>query len=68
MGRLEVFHTFDRFTNPPADALADRLVELAPMPDARVFLPPGVRNPSRPQSNWPASPKGTPVTPSAPWS
>jgi putrescine---pyruvate transaminase len=41
MGRLEVFHTFDRFTNPPADALADRLVELAPMPDSRVFLTSG---------------------------
>jgi putrescine aminotransferase len=41
MGRLEVFHTFDRFTNPPADALAERLVERAPMPDARVFLTSG---------------------------
>ena len=41
MGRLEVFHTFDRFTNPPADALADRLAALAPMPDARVFLTSG---------------------------
>jgi putrescine---pyruvate transaminase len=41
MRRLEVFHTFDRFTNPPADALADRLVALAPMPDARVFLTSG---------------------------
>jgi putrescine---pyruvate transaminase len=41
MRRLEVFHTFDRFTNPPADALADRLVGLAPMPDARVFLTSG---------------------------
>ena len=41
MGRLEVFHTFDRFTNPPAEALADRLVALAPMPDSRVFLTSG---------------------------
>ncbi len=41
MGRLEVFHTFDRFTNPPADALAERLVERAPMPDVRVFLTSG---------------------------
>jgi adenosylmethionine-8-amino-7-oxononanoate aminotransferase len=41
MPRLEVFHTFDRFTNPPADALADRLAGLAPMPDARVFLTSG---------------------------
>ncbi|HEX3792972.1 MAG TPA: aminotransferase class III-fold pyridoxal phosphate-dependent enzyme [Acidimicrobiales bacterium] len=41
MRRLEVFHTFDRFTNPAADALADRLVGLAPMPEARVFLTSG---------------------------
>jgi putrescine aminotransferase len=41
MRRLEVFHIFDRFTNPPADALADRLIGLAPMPDARVFLTSG---------------------------
>jgi putrescine aminotransferase len=41
MQRLEVFHTYDRFTNPPADALADRLAGLAPMPDARVFLTSG---------------------------
>ena len=41
MRRLEVFHTYDRFTNPPADALADRLAGLAPMHDARVFLTSG---------------------------
>jgi putrescine---pyruvate transaminase len=41
MRRLEVFHTFDRFTNPRADELADRLVGLAPMPGARVFLTSG---------------------------
>jgi putrescine aminotransferase len=41
MRRLEVFHTFDRFTNPRADELADRLVALAPMPGARVFLTSG---------------------------
>lgn len=41
MRRLEVFHTFDRFTNPPADALADRLAAMAPMTDARVFLTSG---------------------------
>ncbi len=41
MGRLEAFHTFDRFTNPPADALADRLAAMAPMTDARVFLTSG---------------------------
>ncbi len=41
MRTLDVFHTFDRFTNPAADALADRLAALAPMPDARVFLASG---------------------------
>ncbi len=41
MRRLEVFHTFDRFTNPMADALADRLAGLAPMDDARVLLTSG---------------------------
>lgn len=41
MLRLEVFHIFDRFTNPPAEALADRLAGLAPMSDARVFLTSG---------------------------
>jgi putrescine aminotransferase len=41
MRTLDVFHTFDRFTNPAADALADRLVGLAPMPDCRVFLTSG---------------------------
>jgi adenosylmethionine-8-amino-7-oxononanoate aminotransferase len=41
MRRLEVFHIFDRFTNPRADELATRLVGLAPMPDTRVFLTSG---------------------------
>jgi putrescine---pyruvate transaminase len=41
MRRLDVFHTFDRFTNPTADALAERLAAMAPMPDARVFLTSG---------------------------
>ncbi|MCP4436617.1 MAG: aspartate aminotransferase family protein [Actinomycetia bacterium] len=35
---LDAFHTFEKFTNPPADALADRLAQIAPMADARVFL------------------------------
>lgn len=41
MKRLEAFHTFDRFTNPVTDELADRLAALAPMPDARVFFTSG---------------------------
>jgi adenosylmethionine-8-amino-7-oxononanoate aminotransferase len=35
---LAAYSCFDPFTNPQADALAERLVALAPMPDARVFL------------------------------
>ena len=35
---LAAFHSFDRFTNEPAERLADELVARAPMPDARVFL------------------------------
>ena len=38
---LAGFHCFDRFTNPPAEALCEQLAELAPMPDARVFLTSG---------------------------
>ena len=38
LGTLEAYSCFDPFTNAPADALAERLVELTPMPDARAFL------------------------------
>src|SRR5450631_117505 len=41
MEQLEAFHTFDRFTNEPADELCVRLAALAPMEDARVFLTSG---------------------------
>lgn len=41
LAKLDAFHTFDRFTNPVADALAERLASLAPMPEARVFLTSG---------------------------
>jgi adenosylmethionine-8-amino-7-oxononanoate aminotransferase len=41
MHELAGFHTFDRFTNPPAEELTTRLAELAPMKDARVFLTTG---------------------------
>jgi len=34
---LAGYSTFDPFTNPPADALAERLVSIAPMPESRVF-------------------------------
>ncbi|WP_131745548.1 aminotransferase class III-fold pyridoxal phosphate-dependent enzyme [Frankia sp. Cppng1_Ct_nod] len=39
--KLDAFHLFERFTNIPADALAERLAALAPMPHARVFLTTG---------------------------
>lgn len=41
MRKLDAFHTFDRFTNPPVEAVADQLVALAPMEAARVFLTSG---------------------------
>jgi adenosylmethionine-8-amino-7-oxononanoate aminotransferase len=41
MTSIAAFHTFDRFTNEPAEALTTRLAGLAPMPNARVFLTTG---------------------------
>lgn len=41
MRRLDAFHSFDRYTNPTADALAYRLARVAPFQDARVFLTSG---------------------------
>jgi adenosylmethionine-8-amino-7-oxononanoate aminotransferase len=41
MGRLEAYSTFGDFGNRPANELADRLAELAPMAGARVFLASG---------------------------
>ncbi len=37
-GTLAAYSTFDPFTNAPADELADKLVELTPIPAARVFF------------------------------
>ncbi len=39
--KIAAFHTFDIFTNEPAEELATELVALAPMPDARVFYTSG---------------------------
>jgi putrescine---pyruvate transaminase len=36
--RLDVYSTFNDFTNGPAEALAERLGRLSPIPDSRVFL------------------------------
>jgi putrescine aminotransferase len=41
MRELETYHLFDRFTNAPADALAERLAALAPVPGSRVFFTSG---------------------------
>ena len=38
MRELEAFHTFEMFTNPAADALADEVAAVAPMPHARVLF------------------------------
>ncbi len=35
---IEAYSCFDPFTNGPADALAERIASLTPMPDARVFF------------------------------
>ena len=35
---LETYSCFDPFTNAPADALAERIVDLSPIADARVFF------------------------------
>src|SRR3954465_2246960 len=37
MPPLSAFHTFDRFTNEPAEQLTTRLAAMAPMIGARVF-------------------------------
>ncbi len=39
--RLDCFHTYEMFTNEPAERLTALLAALAPMPDARVFLTSG---------------------------
>ena len=35
---IEAYSCFDPFTNAPADALAERIASLTPVPDARVFF------------------------------
>ena len=41
MDKLGAYHTFADFSNPPANALAERLARYAPMDDAKVFLASG---------------------------
>lgn len=38
MRTLETYSCFEPFTNRPAEELAERIADLAPVPDARVFL------------------------------
>ncbi len=38
LGELDAFHTFARFTNPPEQRLAELILELEPLPDARVLF------------------------------
>jgi putrescine aminotransferase len=41
MRELASYHTFGPFTNPPAEALARRVADLAPFDDAKVFITAG---------------------------
>jgi adenosylmethionine-8-amino-7-oxononanoate aminotransferase len=41
MRKLETYHTFGRFANEPALRLADRLVDIGPVPGAKVMLTSG---------------------------
>ncbi|MBV9805026.1 MAG: aspartate aminotransferase family protein [Solirubrobacterales bacterium] len=38
LGELDAFHTFARFTNPPEQRLAELILELEPIPEARVLF------------------------------
>ena len=41
MRRLAAYQVFEPFTNPPAEELARRVADLAPVPGAKVFFTPG---------------------------
>jgi adenosylmethionine-8-amino-7-oxononanoate aminotransferase len=41
MQSIAAFHTFESFTNEPAEQLTEKLAAMAPMPEARVFLTSG---------------------------
>ena len=41
MRQIAGYQTFEFYTNRPAEALCRRIADLAPMPDAKVFLTPG---------------------------
>jgi putrescine---pyruvate transaminase len=41
MRQIAGYQTFEYYTNPPAEALCQRIAAIAPMPDAKIFLTPG---------------------------
>src|SRR5215467_821808 len=41
MRQLAAYQVFEPFTNPPAEQLARRIADLAPVPGAKVFFTPG---------------------------
>jgi len=41
MRQIAGFQTFEYYSNPPAEALCERIAGLAPVPGAKVFLTPG---------------------------
>jgi putrescine---pyruvate transaminase len=41
MRKLAAYQTFEPFSNPPAEELARRVADIAPVEDAKVFLTPG---------------------------
>jgi putrescine aminotransferase len=41
MRKLAAYQTFEPFSNRPAEALARRVGDLAPVPDAKIFFTPG---------------------------
>jgi len=41
MAKLETYHVFGRFANEPALWLSDRLAEIVPVPEAKIFLTSG---------------------------
>lgn len=41
MRQLAAYQVFEHYSNPPAEALASRVADLAPVPGAKVFFTPG---------------------------
>ncbi len=41
MREIAAYQVFEVFSNRPAEALAERISDLSPIPDAKVFFTPG---------------------------